>query len=465
MRRKALVSSGLVGAGVATGIAAAAVVADRHAAIAIGGALLAGGAAGVSLSARWERTRDALLEFARKLAAGLDPQLTAERARDNELVAAFNDMATEVAHRGQTVETELAQVSAVLATMTEGVVGLDRFGRIVLVNHAMHALLPVPDPIGRSWVEIIRHHDLNEMIGRVLRHGGRLTGEATLESPAPARTFAVVASVAPGTDQGDRALRGIVVFHDVTELKRLGRVRTDFVANVAHELRTPLTSVSGYLEALLDGAQDDPAQREDFLQTMKRHADRLTALVGDLLHLSQIESGVYRWRSDPVDLTALSRRSVALIAPVADKKGVSVVCRSVEPTTVIVGDGEKLTQVLLNLLDNAVKYTPENGAVEVEVGRDEEGFVVRVADTGVGIPASDLQRIFERFYRVDRARSRDLGGTGLGLSIVKHIVEAHRGRVVVDSRVGHGSTFSVHLPRTEAPIPAGESADANFTRG
>jgi two-component system phosphate regulon sensor histidine kinase PhoR len=169
-----------------------------------------------------------------------------------------------------------------------------------------------------------------------------------------------------------------------------------------------------------------------------------------------------------VDLTALSRRSAALIAPVADKKGVSVVCRSVEPTNVLLGDGEKLTQVLLNLLDNAVKYTPESGSVEVEVDRDEEGFLVRVADTGVGIPASDLQRIFERFYRVDRARSRDLGGTGLGLSIVKHIVEAHRGRVVVESQLGHGSTFTVHLPRAEEPIPAEASAPAaaaNFTAG
>jgi two-component system phosphate regulon sensor histidine kinase PhoR len=233
-------------------------------------------------------------------------------------------------------------------------------------------------------------------------------------------------------------------------------------------LRTPLTSVSGYLEALLDGAKDDPVQREEFLQVMKRHADRLNALVGDLLQLSQIESGVYRWRTDPVDLTALSRRSVALIAPVAAKKGVSVTSCTTETANVLLGDGEKLTQVLLNLLDNAVKYTPDGGSVEVEVGRDEEGFLVRVADTGVGIPASDLQRIFERFYRVDRARSRDLGGTGLGLSIVKHIVEAHRGRVVVESQVGHGSTFTVHLPRIDEPIPAEASAPAaaaNFTAG
>jgi two-component system phosphate regulon sensor histidine kinase PhoR len=373
----------------------------------------------------------------------------AGRSADPAIARALNDTAAAVERRVRTVETELAHLASVLATMTEGVVGLDRLGRIVLVNDAMRGLLSVSDPVGRLWMEIVRHHDLNELIGRVVRDGARVTGEATFESPGPARTFAVAASAAPGGEQTDGALRAIVVFHDVTELKRLGRARTDFVANVAHELRTPLTSVSGYLEALLDGAKDDPDERDEFLAVMKRHADRLNALVGDLLQLSQIESGVYRWRTDPVDLTALSRRSVALIAPVAAKKGVSVTCCATEAANVLLGDGEKLTQVLLNLLDNAVKYTPDGGSVDVEVGRDEEGFLVRVADTGVGIPASDLQRVFERFYRVDRARSRDLGGTGLGLSIVKHIVEAHRGRIEVTSRVGEGSTFTVRLPCTE----------------
>lgn len=469
MRRKVLVASGLAAGGIAAaGFAAGAMAAGDRAPdlMALGVALLAGGAGGAAIGAWSERRRDALLDFAWKLATGRVSRLTAGRSTDHVVAAAFNDVANAIERRVRTVEMELAQLAAVLATMTEGVVGLDRVGRIVLVNDAMRALLPVPDPMGRSWVEIIRHHELNEMIGRVVRDGARLTGEVAFEAPAPPRTFAVAASAAPGAERADGALRAIVVFHDVTELKRLGRARTDFVANVAHELRTPLTSVSGYLEALLDGAKDDPAQRDDFLHVMKRHADRLNALVGDLLQLSQIESGVYRWRRDPVDLVALSRRSVALIAPVAAKKSVAVVCRSTEPTNVLLGDGEKLTQVLLNLLDNAVKYTPENGAVEVAVGRDEAGFVLRVADTGVGIPASDLQRIFERFYRVDRARSRDLGGTGLGLSIVKHIVEAHRGRVSVESHVGRGSTFTVRLPTSDEPTPSDESTSvhaANLT--
>jgi two-component system phosphate regulon sensor histidine kinase PhoR len=469
MRRTALVASGLVGGGVAAaGVAAVALVADRHTAFTLGGALLAGGAAGAALGAWWERTREALLEFARSLAVDRAARLTADRTADPALAAAFNDMATAIERRVRGVEAELDRLAAVLATMTEGVVGLDPTGRIVLLNDAMRALLPVQEPVGRPWVEVVRHHDLNEMIGRVLREGDRLAGEVTFESPAPARTFTVQASVVPGGEHADKELRAIFVFHDVTELKRLGRARTDFVANVAHELRTPLTSVSGYLEALLDGAKDDSVQRDDFLRVMKRHADRLNALVGDLLQLSQIESGVYRWRRDPVDLVALSRRSVALIAPVAAKKNVAVVCRSLEPTSVLLGDGEKLTQVLLNLLDNAVKYTPDGGSVEVEVGRDEESFVLQVTDTGVGIPASDLQRIFERFYRVDRARSRDLGGTGLGLSIVKHIVEAHRGRVTVTSRVGKGSTFTVRLPRVEESAPLDEPVPAhagNFTGG
>jgi two-component system phosphate regulon sensor histidine kinase PhoR len=213
----------------------------------------------------------------------------------------------------------------------------------------------------------------------------------------------------------------VFVFHDVTELKRLERVRSDFVANVSHELRTPLTSIAGYLEALLDGAQDDPQQRREFLGIMKHHTDRLGALVNDLFQLSQIESGAYQWRREEVDL-------VALIAPLAQKKSL------------------KLMQVLFNILDNAVKYTEEGWTVGVKVTQEGHSAIIRVSDTGVGIPEADRFRIFERFYRVDRARSRELGGTGLGLAIVKHIVEAHGGTVTVDSQLRKGSTFSVTIP-------------------
>jgi signal transduction histidine kinase len=224
----------------------------------------------------------------------------------------------------------------------------------------------------------------------------------------------------------------------------------NFVANVSHELRTPLTSIIGYLEALLDGAQDEPARRQEFLRVMKAQADRINALVNDLLQLSQIESGSYRWRREPVDVVDLARRSVALVEPMAQNKRITMRVTGESPIRMI-ADAEKLTQVLVNLLDNAVKYTDEGGAIDVAINARDRLVTIHVSDTGIGIPYLDQDRIFERFYRVDRARSRALGGTGLGLSIVKHIVEAHGGRVSVESRLGKGSTFTVTIPLQTEP--------------
>jgi two-component system phosphate regulon sensor histidine kinase PhoR len=275
----------------------------------------------------------------------------------------------------------------------------------------------------------------------------------TIDETGVARTFAVQGSATtrPGGEADD--LRAVFVFHDVTALKRLERVRSDFIANVSHELRTPLTSILGYLEALLDGAQHDAKKREEFLAIIKTHADRLHALVQDLLQLSQIESGDYLWRRDVVDVVALARRSVALVLPLAQRRRIAVRCTAESENQSVVGDEEKLTQVLVNLLDNAVKYTEPGGSVDVTVRASDGKVIISVRDTGIGIPPGDRDRIFERFYRVDRARSRESGGTGLGLSIVKHVVEAHRGAVAVDSGLGQGSVFTVTLPRQE-PGPA-----------
>ncbi len=411
------------------------------------------------LASRWITTRVwRIAAFSRQVAQGRAIRLPGADGPFGTLADALNEMAESIDQRVASIAEDHTRFEAVLSGMVEGVMVLDQAGQVLLVNAAMARILscPLAEARGHRWIEVIRHHELNELISRVLKERETSTAQILLENGGTGsqRVFAVQASIAQRSiAPHDEGFRAVFVFHDVTELKRLERVRTDFVANVSHELRTPLTSIAGYLEALFDGAQDDPEQRREFLRVMKHHTDRLGALVNDLLELSQIESGAYQWRREQIDVVALARRSVALIAPLAQKKSVVVSCDSDSPERYVEGDTEKLIQVLLNLLDNAVKYTETGGTVGVRVAQDGHAIMVRVSDTGVGIPEADRLRIFERFYRVDRARSRELGGTGLGLAIVKHIVEAHGGTVTVESSPGRGSTFTVTIP-VRAPMAA-----------
>ncbi len=243
--------------------------------------------------------------------------------------------------------------------------------------------------------------------------------------------------------------------HDITALHRLERVRKDFVANVSHELRTPLTSIKGYVEALLDGAKDDPDTAVKFLDIILKQSDRLNLILDDLLQLSQIESGQVLFKHEPVQLSALIDRTLAILQPLAEKKGHRITVTLEPNLPLVMGDEDRLGQVFSNLLDNAVKYTPDQGTVTIEAhtlvapaaGTGARRVVdLVVADSGIGIPEADRPRVFERFYRVDKARSRELGGTGLGLSIVKHIVEGHGGEVWVEGNEPHGSRFVVRLP-------------------
>lgn len=420
----------------------------------LGAGLVAGWIAG-----RWQSVRlEWLISAAIDLAAGRRarvPPDEVEPSRDEigRLAAALRDVADGVERRVAAVAEDRTRFSAILSGMVEGVVVLDRPGRILLLNPAMERMLgcQAAGVVGRHWLDVIRQHDLNELIRVVILSGEPRASSITFNDPAGARTFAVQGSVTrpPGGEPSE--LRAVFVFHDVTALKRLERVRSDFIANVSHELRTPLTSIIGYIEALLDGAHEEASTRKEFLGIIKTHADRLSALVHDLLQLSQIESGEYRWRRDAVDIVALARRSVALVHPLAQRRRISVRCESDTNTACVIGDEEKLTQVLVNLLDNAVKYTEPGGSVDASVHATAGRVTVSVQDTGIGIPAGDRDRIFERFYRVDRARSRESGGTGLGLSIVKHVVEAHGGAVTVESRLGEGSVFTVTIPQQPGP--------------
>ena len=239
----------------------------------------------------------------------------------------------------------------------------------------------------------------------------------------------------------------IVVFHDITELKRLERIRQDFVANVSHELRTPLTTIRGYVEVLQDGSLEDRSQAIQFLQIIDRHTQRMEKIVSDLLLLSEIESPNRSLRKAPFAMTELISSVVEALRPMAESKEQTVRVKVASALPRLRADSLKIHQVITNLLHNAICYTPDTGKICITAKSLEKGMEISVTDNGMGIPPEDLPRIFERFYRVDKGRSRDLGGTGLGLSIVKHIVEAHGGKVGVESKPGQGSRFCVFLPQ------------------
>lgn len=400
---------------------------------------------------------------ARRLAGGTLGERIMAISRDEVgiLGETLNQMADRLEAMIREVSEDRAQLLAVLSSMVEGVMVLDCKGKVLQVNPALERMFMVraSEVAGRFYREVIRQQELHTLAERVLETQQHYSGEMMM-SPS-GRTFKVEASFAGYQRENEPC--AVLVFHDVTALRRLEKVRKDFVANVSHELRTPLTSIKGYVEALLDGAKDDPETSTRFLRIVLGQADRLNLILEDLLQLSQIESGQVSFKREPVRVNAVVDRTLALIKPLADKKGHRVTVDLPEELPPALGDEERLVQVLTNLLDNAVKYTPEQGEITVAARRRDlrtilqparEVIEISVSDTGIGIPEADRPRVFERFYRVDKARSRELGGTGLGLAIVKHIVEAHEGQIWVEPNEPHGSRFIFQLPAaTDGPLP------------
>ncbi len=364
----------------------------------------------------------------------------------------LNEMAASIEKQFSQLSEDRAHFFAILTGLVEGVLVLNRQGQIVLINAAMEKMfaLSEQETKGRPFIEVIRDHRLNEFINLTLASGTNASGEITMYIPEE-RIFHVQASSVKGMDEKDNN-ETVFVFHDVTPLKHLERVRKDFVANVSHELRTPLASIKGYIEALLDGAKENPKQCTDFLKIVEKQSNRLNNIISDLLALSHIESGQYQLVQDDIPIGLLFEKTLSLLKPLAKKKSQNLSIKIKQPISSIQGDIEKMELVLINLLENAIKYTPDRGEITLEATQKENITEISVSDTGPGISKKDLPRIFERFYRVDRARSRALGGTGLGLSIVKHIVEAHGGSLEVQSELEKGSTFTILLPRNKGPI-------------
>jgi two-component system, OmpR family, phosphate regulon sensor histidine kinase PhoR len=421
-----------------------------HQTVAIG-ALLAFAvvlAVGLFLSRRVTRPVTEMQSIARWMAEGDFAQRVPISGTDEiaGLGRTLNLMAERLNEKIHDLEGERAKVAAILDSMVEGVIAIDQRGRIVLMNHAARWIFDLGKaPVeGRPLLEIVRHKEILDLVagGRSLDIEGARRREIELGPPVD-RILDAHASAIALAPSGQGIL---LVLHDVTELRRLERVRTEFVANVSHELRTPLTSIRGYLETLLDGALDEPAHAHRFLEIAHTHAERLSRLVDDLLQLSDIETGKLILKSTALQLHEVAAEVVAFFEKQAAQKSLSLV-NNVPPDIEAQADWDRLTQIFVNLVDNAVKYTPERGGITLGAGHGAHGFVhVWVADTGIGIPSTDLPRITERFYRVDKARSRELGGTGLGLAIVKHLVQAHGGELWLESELGKGTTINFSLP-------------------
>jgi two-component system phosphate regulon sensor histidine kinase PhoR len=334
------------------------------------------------------------------------------------------------------------QQLALFNSMVEGLLLLDENDRVQLANRMFIELFEVTvDVRGQTILEVLRQHELTGLLERVKREKQVLDYE--LKSGGfPERWLQINAAVIAGADGDQRGT--ILVFHDLTRLKQLERTREEFVANVSHELRTPLSLIKGYTETLLDGAKDNPEVAARFLQTIQRNSERLQFLIEDLLTISELESGRLKMNLQELHLHPLVDKVLEDFKAQASMKHVTLANDA--PNVVMQGDSDRLQQVLGNLVGNAIKYGRASGNVRVGARRVDDSIEVWVRDDGPGIPGDALERVFERFFRVDKARSREQGGTGLGLSIVKHIIQSHGGKVWAESEAGKGATFYFTLP-------------------
>jgi two-component system phosphate regulon sensor histidine kinase PhoR len=393
-----------------------------------------------------------MTEAAREMAEGkLDAVLPV--TSDDEigsLSEGLNYMALRLKESIRQITEERNRIKAILASMNDGVIAIDRSGNILLINPAVEQIFNIKyeQCLGKSLIEIVRNYELEILLKSVLESGKSVIKELQILAPDP-RSFRI--STAPLTSE--TGLVGVVaVMRDVTVFRQVEKMKTDFVANVSHELRTPLTSIKGFVETLLDGALADPETARRFLEIINEETNRLNRLITDLMSLSNIEAERLRIKKSPVDLGKLIINTVSILSPQAKNKGIEISVNITDSIPVVECDEDMIGQLLINLIDNAIKYTPHKGTIAVSAEPCSEGIKmakgikVAVKDTGIGIPVESTPRLFERFYRVDKARSREMGGTGLGLAIVKHILEVHNGSIEVESRIGQGSTFTFYLP-------------------
>jgi two-component system phosphate regulon sensor histidine kinase PhoR len=423
--------------------------------VALLGTLAFAGLAAIAIASRIGRRIERMAGFSRAVAAGdLSARLPVLRGDEiGALEENLNEMGGKLRESFREVREESEKVQGILRAMAEGVVVVASNGEVILINRRaedIFGLASGPDYRGRHLVEMCRDPELQDLLHALAgwHDGGTRAREFALAGGPDRRVLAV--SVSPLREPAGTTYGFVLVFHDITELKKLETMRRDFVANVSHELRTPLTAIRGYAETLLAGALEDRQRARQFLAVIDRHSERLSRLIDDLLTLSDLELGKAAFKREAVHLEGMADEVLEVLREKAERGQVALGKQIPPDLPLLLGDGDRLQQVLINLTDNAVKYTPPGGRVTIEARLLSNGptpvIEVEVSDTGIGIPAGDLPRLTERFYRVDKARSRELGGTGLGLAIVKHIVQGHGGQLEIASELNVGTRVRFSVP-------------------
>jgi len=410
--------------------------------------LVIAGAATLLVSRAFSDRVERLKEFSRRVANGDFRPLPGDGSGDalEALGTALNQTAARLDGTIRTLTEERNLSSAILGSMVEGVAVVNGAERLVFANPGFAGILgiDVPPKSGSALVEIVRQSELIEAVRQVLRGEPRVEAEVVTGTLRQHFFAATVASVTEGNTSG-----AVIVLHDITDLRKLERVRRDFVANVSHEFKTPLTAIQGFAETLLAGAIDDAQNRVRFLEIIVEHSRRLARLTDDLLKLSKMDADRLELEISDTSVTQFVATCLETAQRRAAEKELALIVDVPEDLPDIAADRRRLAEVLQNLLDNAIQYTLPGGQITLTAERDGREVVFTVSDTGIGIPKADQPRIFERFYRVDAARSREVGGTGLGLAIAKHLVEVHGGRLWVDSEIGQGSQFHFSVPEYE----------------
>lgn len=358
----------------------------------------------------------------------------------NTLSRAFNFMAAQLEAKIGQISEEKNRAEAILKSMVDGLVAIDSNMQIRVINPAARKIFSLANANvkGKKVIEAFRHHEIDQFLENSLRGNTVLKKEIILQKE---EKRIIRCYFAPVTNEEDIVIGGIIVFNDITELRKLEQLKTEFVGNVSHELRTPLTSIIGYVDTILENEIEDINTLKRFLNIIKTEADRLFILINDLLDLSRLENKGNQNILLPGNLQNIIDKTSLMLLDRAEEKNIELVKEVESDLPLVKMISEQIEQVLINLIDNSIKYTPEGGKVNIRAYVKDEQVLVEVEDNGIGIPAEEQERIFERFYRVDKARSRSLGGTGIGLSIVKHIIQNHHSEIKVESKVGQGSLF------------------------
>jgi two-component system phosphate regulon sensor histidine kinase PhoR len=419
--------------------------------IALGGCIIALLAAGISwvISRHISRPIEQMKKSAEKFAGGdLSHRLTSPTTEEMAgLSEAMNQMAVQLDDRIETISRQRNQLETVLASMLEGVIAVDKDERIVNINRSA-ARLFANDPVrcqNKSIQEVIRSPALQQFIRSAISNANPTEEDITLYQN---EERVIDVKSAPLLDADHQQIGTLVVFNDVTQLRRLENMRRDFVANVSHEIKTPLTAIKGFVETLQQGKVDKTEESQRFLEIIQKHVDRLSSIIEDLLALARIEQKDEQkeFNFEPVKIAGVCQAAIQLCRPRAEEKKIRIDLDCEKDATAIF-DPALIEQAVVNLLDNAIKYSDSQSSITLKSQQQNSEVIISVEDHGIGIAQKHLPRIFERFYRVDKARSRNMGGTGLGLAIVKHIAQAHGGHVSVESKLGEGSLFSIHLPQ------------------